>query len=157
MAKNNFKKEIEKRRKADPVTIRKHFESFGDALNALRKADEAINDIFVVENEEGELVTTDITSPIEAINLIVNDFAGYTPDLIGNANIYVSLNVTSNKLTYRIDKKLSFGWLISYSVKEGHAVIEDVSAQITAYDVNSLKDMILELTGDGWEQLASKK
>ena len=43
MAKNNFKKEIERKRKADPVTLRKHFATFEEALSALRKADEGIN------------------------------------------------------------------------------------------------------------------
>ena len=156
MAKNNFKKEIERKRKADPVTLRKHFATFEEALSALRKADEGINNIFITEEEDGKTVE-DITSPLEAINLIVDDFSGYTPDLLGKSNIHVALDVTSNKLTYRIDKTLAFGWLIGYTVEDGHAVIHDVSAQITVYDPSSLRDLILELTGDNWEQLASRK
>ena len=159
MAKQNFKKEIVKRRKSEPVTFRKHFATFEEAINALRKTDKAINDIFMDTVEEGEEVaeTVAITDPKQAIEYVTKDFNNFLPDLMGNENIYLALNISANKVTYRVDKELAFGWLISYDVQNGHAVINDVSAQITVYNTDSLKGFMLELTGDNWEQVPSRK
>lgn len=140
------------RRKPNPVTLRKHFPSFEEAIEALMKVDDTVFGIFAEEGEDGEL--TAITPSLkEAIDKIVADFSGYTPDLINNSNIYTTLSVSNNKLTYRLDKERSFGWMISYSIENGKAVINDVSAQFVFYDTVSTKNTILELTSNNWEEV----
>ncbi len=144
MAKN-FKKDPNVRtRKPEPVYFRKHFPTFTEAIIELSKVDEAVAKII-----------GGVETPADAIARIVEDFSGFIPDILANQNLYVNLDVTSNKLTYRIDKVLAFGWLIKYKVDfsdEGNkAVIEDVSAQVIVY--NNDKDLILDLTDDGWDKV----
>lgn len=142
------------RRKPNPVTFRKHFPSFEEAIEALMKADDVIFSIFAVKEEENSEEITAVTPSLkEAIDKIVADFSGYTPDLIENENIYAALNVSNNKLTYRLDRSRSFGWMISYSIDNGKAVINDVSVQFVFYDTISTKNIMLELASDNWEEV----
>lgn len=142
------------RRKPNPVTFRKHFPSFEEAIEALMKADDVIFSIFAVKEEENSEEITAVTPSLkEAIDKIVADFSGYTPDLIENENIYAALNVSNNKLTYRLDRSRSFGWMISYSIDSGKAVINDVSVQFVFYDTISTKNIMLELASDNWEEV----
>ena len=142
------------RRKPNPVTFRKHFTSFEEAIEALMKADDVIFSIFAVKEEENSEEITAVTPSLkEAIDKIVADFSGYTPDLIENENIYAALNVSNNKLTYRLDRSRSFGWMISYSIDNGKAVINDVSVQFVFYDTISTKNIMLELASDNWEEV----
>ena len=153
MAKFKENKNIN-RRKPNPVTFRKHFPSFEEAIEALMKADDVIFSIFAVKEEENSEEITAVTPSLkEAIDKIVADFSGYTPDLIENENIYATLNVSNNKLTYRLDRSRSFGWMISYSIDNGKAVINDVSAQFVFYDTISTKNIMLELASDNWEEV----
>ena len=142
------------RRKPNPVTFRKHFPSFEEAIEALMKADDVIFSIFAVKEEDKSEEITAVTPSLkEAIDKIVADFSGYTPDLIENENIYAALNVSNNKLTYRLDRSRSFGWMISYSIDNGKAVINDVSVQFVFYDTISTKNIMLELASDNWEEV----
>lgn len=144
------------RRKPNPVTFRKHFPSFEEAIEALMKADDVIFSIFAVE-EGSEELTAVTPSLKEAIDRIVEDFSKYTPDLIENQDIYAALNVSNNKLTYRLDRSRSFGWMISYSIDNGKAVINDVSAQFVFYDTISTKNIMLELASDNWEEVKNAR
>ena len=156
MAKNFQKKETT-RRKPDPKIFRKHFAKFEEAIEGLREADAAIADIFA-KDVDGKAVSEPIDSPKDAIQYVLNDFANYAPDLLGNENIYCSLNTSSNKLTYRINKEVGFGWVISYSIENKHAVINDVSVQIIVYDESEhgTKNLMLDLTAAGWDQIKIK-
>lgn len=147
------------RRKPNPVTFRKHFPSFEEAIEALMKADDVIFGIFAVkgEEEDPEELTAITPSLKEAIDKIVADFSNYTPDLIENENIYATLSVSNNKLTYRLDRSRSFGWMISYSIENGRAVINDVSAQFVFYDTISTKNIMLDLTSDDWEEVKNAR
>ena len=155
MAKNFQKKET--RRKPEPKIFRKHFASFKDAIEALRAADGTIAEIFAKE-EDGNTVYEEITSPKDALKYILEDFENYTPDLLGNENIYASLSATSNKLTYRINKAVGFGWVIAYAIENKHAVINDVSLQIVIFDETeqNIKNLMLDITSAGWDQIQSK-
>lgn len=147
------------RRKPNPVTFRKHFPTFEEAIEAIMKADDTVFGIFsekvTNENNEGEeeVVTAYTPSLKEAIDKIVADFSNYTPDLVENDNIYCTLSVSNNKLTYRLDRSRSFGWMISYTIENGKAIINDVSAQFVFYDTYSTKDIMLDLTSNGWEEV----
>lgn len=156
MAKNFQKKETT-RRKPDPKIFRKHFAKFEEAIEGLREADAAIADIFA-KDVDGKAVSEPIDYPKDAIQYVLNDFANYAPDLLGNENIYCSLNTSSNKLTYRINKEVGFGWVISYSIENKHAVINDVSVQIIVYDESEqgTKNLMLDLTAAGWDQIKIK-
>lgn len=156
MAKNFQKKETT-RRKPDPKIFRKHFAKFEEAIDGLREADVAIADIFA-KDVDGKSVSEPIDSPKNAIEYVLNDFFNYAPDLLGNENIYCSLNTSSNKLTYRINKEVGFGWVISYSIENKHAVINDVSVQIIVYDESEqgTKNLMLDLTAAGWDQIKLK-
>ena len=156
MAKNFPKKETT-RRKPDPKIFRKHFAKFEEAIEGLREADPAIADIFA-KDVDGNAVSEPITSPKDAIQYVLDDLANYTPDLLGNENIYVSLNASSNKLTYRLNKEIGFGWVISYSIENKHAVINDVSVQIIVYDETEqgTKNLMLDLTAAEWDQIKIK-
>ena len=153
MAKNFQKKETT-RRKPDPKIFRKHFAKFEEAIEGLRETDPAIAAIFS-KDVDGNSVSEPIDSPKDAIQYVLNDFFNYAPDLLGNENIYCSLNTSSNKLTYRINKEVGFGWVISYSIENKHAVINDVSVQIIVYDESEqgTKNLMLDLTAAGWDQI----
>lgn len=144
------------RRKPNPVTFRKHFPTFEEAIEALMKADDVIFSIFSEKSEDGEF-TAFTPSLKEAIDKIVNDFSNYAPDLIDNENINCALTVSNNKLTYRLDRSKSFGWMISYTIENGRAVINDVSAQIVFYDTFANKDNMLYLGSDGWEEVSNTR
>ena len=129
------------RKKPEPIFMRKVLNSVEDALEALRSAD---GEIAAIIGEDTD--TIDL-----AISNIALDFEANRPKLLENENIYSSLSVSVNKLTYKINREFSFGWLISYTVVDGKAVIDKISLQIVVFTDNN--NLILDLIDQGWSRV----
>lgn len=139
----NVKKDTRKR--PDPIFMRKVVTSAEDALESLRCAD---GEIAMIIGEETETID-------EAVSNILIDFNDNRPKLLENENIYASLTVNVNKLTYKINREFSFGWLISYNIVDGAAVIDKISLQIVIFANNN--SLILDLIDQGWTRVQKSK
>ena len=139
----NVKKDTRKR--PDPIFMRKVVTSAEDALESLRCAD---GEIAMIIGEETETID-------EAVSNILIDFNDNRPKLLENENIYASLTVNVNKLTYKINREFSFGWLISYNIVDGDAVIDKISLQIVIFANNN--SLILDLIDQGWTRVQISK
>ena len=139
----NVKKDTRKR--PDPIFMRKVVTSAEDALESLRCAD---GEIAMIIGEETETID-------EAVSNILIDFNDNRPKLLENENIYASLTVNVNKLTYKINREFSFGWLISYNIVDGDAVIDKISLQIVIFANNN--SLILDLIDQGWTRVQKSK
>lgn len=139
----NVKKDTRKR--PDPIFMRKVVTSAEDALESLRCAD---GEIAIIIGEETETID-------EAVSNILIDFNDNRPKLLENENIYASLTVNVNKLTYKINREFSFGWLISYNIVDGAAVIDKISLQIVIFANNN--SLILDLIDQGWTRVQKSK
>lgn len=142
----NFKREQNARRKPEPIVLRKNFATFKEAINAFRLFKQVFCDILGDDEDP---------TPAGCIAHATQDFEQYIPDLVNNDNVYVSISASTNKFSYRFDKENAIGWIIGYRIQDGHAVIENVSAQYTIFnnDITSAAELI----GDGWVQQQVKE
>lgn len=136
----NVKKD-NRRNRPEPIYMRKVLTNVEEAIEALRS----------VDGEIANIIGEETTTIDEAVNNIIEDFCANRPKLIENENVYASLSVSSNKLTYKIDSTLSFGWLISYEVTDGKAVIEKISLQTVIFANNN--SLVLDLIDQGWTRV----
>ena len=124
-------------------TYRKHFDSFTEAILALKETHPVINEIF-----------NGIDPTIEdASKAILKDFNNNFPNLTKGENIHTSLTLSSNRCSYKTDKMIAFGWSIKYTYnkKEDIVYIDDVEMKVTLFGKHE-QNIYDVLSNNNWDK-----
>ena len=145
---NNKNRNQKPRTKFEPVTFLKKFDNFEDGLDEVRKYNEYIDCIFVdYESDE------DSKNAVKyAKKAIVYDLSENIPDFENENTKFQALNISSNKVSYKLSTGISFGWKSVYN-KESGITYEFSLTALTYSELKHLRETI----GSDWNVLERNK
>ena len=142
---NNNRGKRTQRPKFEQVTLEKTYESFEEGINDLRETDQNIDCIFFDYQKEP------VTTPAEAKAAIVKDLSENIPEFSNKDTKYIALNISSNRVVYKLSTGISFGWKLVYD-KETDTTSYRFTVIVATYP--AMKYIGSKLIEDfGWEQI----
>lgn len=142
---NNNRGKRTQRPKFEQVTLEKTYESFEEGINDLRETDQNIDCIFFDYQQEP------VTTPAEAKAAIVKDLSENIPEFSNKDTKYIALNISSNRVVYKLSTGISFGWKLVYD-KETDTTSYRFTVIVATYPaMKYVGSKLIEMFG--WEQI----
>lgn len=149
---NRNRNQKQQRSKFEPVTFKKSFDAFDAGLNEVRSIDEYINCIFV-DYEDQERIDP-ITTTEEAKKAIVKDLLENIPEFNNADTKFQALNISSNKVSYKLSTGVSFGWKSTFNKEDSVTTYEFTITALTYSELKYLRETFETMAG--WEPVEKK-